>query len=599
MLTPDKVKDIIVSNKRDPNMCRKDRVYYAMSLHIDGAEPSYIDSRYNKVVYPINYYGEEYQQIFEQRLFSKYPNETDETRQYRLSQYRPYQQEFFIRAIQVITGSIFQDGNYSISIDNKDDFEYVWDANFSGKDLVSWFAKTFTDICNDPNGYVIVIPKKSRLEQFQKVEPDLWFIPHVDILYVDNSDLIFTRDKIIWWVNEIGYFRFKKNKDAAGADSVELLDEGGYYAHMLGELPAKVAGGIWNSKGFYNSWLYAAKAIADEFIGEKSLSQLVNKNLAHPIIVISDEECTTCGGVGQIQICKKCHLSTDDCGCDRGDGYPDFWTKASCNTCGGTRVMPHDISKVRVVPKEDMGNPQAQIIAPNPEIPKVQFENVKEVENRLNRALHLNYIEQAQSGIAKDRDMETRYQFFSSIANSLFDDHIYNSLRFIVGLRNVVTKNGVILPDSSGITIDKPTQFAIMTASQLKEGLDSIPDYLKSKQIENYVDKAFGGDEILKRKTEVINALDKISQMSNDRVQMMLLNRGIERSDLLFNVNLPIILNQMIVDLGTKWFLTSHIDEIRDAVNEKFKEINIADRLRINSTSFSSMGVGMEGDETI
>lgn len=591
MLSLAEIAQKIIENKRSKDLVRNDKVYYEMSLHIDGACPAYEDKRYGTMIYPTNYFGIEYQRIFETSLFSKFPFESEETRNYRMSQYRPQQQEPFLKAIQVIVGAIFQDGNYTVEIDNKRDSDYIWGENFEGKHLISWVSKYFSNICNDPNGYVVVIPKYSRAETKGDVEPVLWFIPSVDIIYVSDEDLLFKRGDDYWLINKIGYFRYRKDE----SNNPVLMDDGGYYAHMLNRLPFRIAGGIWNTQGFYNSWLYAAKAIADEFVGEKSLAQFVNKQNAHPFFIAADTECPDCHGAKDVQWCKKCNTDSTACNCD--SGYEN-WTLSKCATCGGTGVNKHDPAKWMIVPSEQMDNDQIKIVSADTNIPKVQFENVKDVEKRIMRALHLNYIEESQSAVAKDKDMESRYQFLAQITNSLFDDHLYNAIKDITALRNVSVRNGVVTPKESPFTIIKPTQFAIMTATELKEEIGEVPDYVKSRQVEEYVDKKFGGDECIKRKSSLIVQMDKIAVSSDNKVQAMLLNGGIDRRDLQFHINLPLILDKIERDRGAKWLLNESYDNIKEEIDRIFAEIIPALPLNVD-TSIRNMGLGIQDDEVV
>src|SRR5690606_20074680 len=116
---------------------------------------------------------------------------------------------------------------------------------------------------------------------------------------------------------------------------------------------------------------------------------------------------------------------------------------------------------------------------------------------------------------------------------------LYNAIKDITALRNVSVRNGEVTPKESPFTIIKPTQFAIMTATELKEEIGEVPDYVKSRQVEEYVDKKFGGDECIKRKSSLIVQMDKIAVSSDNKVQAMLLNGGIDRRDLQFHMRLP------------------------------------------------------------
>lgn len=575
MLSLEAVRDFLEKGKtRSDDLRRNDQVYYEMSLHIDGACPSYEDTRYGSWIYPTNWFGYEYDLIFQTKHFTKFQNESDATRNWRLSTYRPFQQEAFIKAIQLIIGAIFQDGNYSINIDNKEDYDYIWGENFEGKHLVGYLSKYFKNTCNDPNSYYLIIPKYSRFEQLGKVEPIVWHIPSTNILFVSKEEIIFERDDYVWLVNKIGYFRFKE-QDKKWA----LLDQGGYYAHMLNRVPFYIAGGIWNTQGFYESWLNAAKPVADEYIGEKSLATLVNKQNAHALIQMVEEDCPGCQGAKLVQWCSKCKTEATSCNCeyDRAAySMNPMWTQATCSSCGGTGHRNQDPAKFYYVPIENMAQPAARFISPDPEIPRVQFENVKEVEARIMRALHLNYIEEAQSGAAKEKDMETRYQFLSMVSNSIYDELLYNWIKDILAIRNVVSVQGETVPADTTFRIEKPMQFSILSAQELLDQLGGVvPDYVRNKQVEDLVDKTFGGDVVMKRKTFIINELDVVANVQDSVIIQRLNQGGITRREYQYHIFLPFILQTIERDNGSNFLLTKPIDTIKELADRKFSEFNL------------------------
>lgn len=565
--------------KRDRMLTVCDDVYYNTSLHIDGITPAYKDLRYEMMVYP-TIYNVNYQTIFETKLFSKYPNESEETRSYRLSQYKPVQKEAFLKAIQVIVGAIFQDSQYTIEVERKEDNDYIWGENFEGKHLIAYLVDKFTDICNDPNGRFVLIPKYSSAETIGKVEPILWFIPSVDIKLITQDEFIFYKGGYVWMVNKFGYFRYEKKDDG----KYHIIEPDGYYAHLLNRLPVYLAGGLRNGQGYYNSWLDAAVIIANEFVGEKSLAMLVNKQTAHPYFVAASEDCPNCEG-GKVQICKKCRCDSSDC--QHSEEHQYDWTPSNCTNCGGKGVLPQDPSKCMIVPPDQMANDQIKVVTIDPNISKVQGENVKDVEDRILRALHLNYIDEQQSGVAKGKDMETRYQFISMISNYCFDDLVYNWIKDICALRNIRVADGVAMPDDNvSFLIVKPTQFAIETALELREDYKGsyearMPDYILSRQLLSYVDKKFGGDVIYIRKVSLINDMDKIAVTPPERVSMLLLNGGIKRRDLQFHTELPLILDQLERDKTAKWLLESDFQLIKNEVDKIFTTIAQTDVLDI------------------
>jgi len=257
-------------------------VYYGMSLHTTGACPAFrilnpgANAAYRTrsrgtnagYTYPVGFYGWEYQQIFELYLLNRHPREADDTFQWRLSQYRPYTRTPFQKCMDVVSGAIFQDSNYSISLENKDDADYIFGPNFNGYDLISYVRNNLQWICEDPNGVFVTIPKEpGYATTTSQIEPRVYFIPSKDIIAYNDDEIIFNIRDMAWVVNNIGYFRFQK--DTKTNKYIHVDEPNGYYAHLLGRMPCVIAGGIWNTQGWYDSWLNAAKAVADDFVSNK------------------------------------------------------------------------------------------------------------------------------------------------------------------------------------------------------------------------------------------------------------------------------------------------------------------------------------------
>ena len=190
----------------------------------------------------------------------------------------------------------------------------------------------------------------------------------------------------------------------------------------------------------------------------------------------------------------------------------------------------------------------------------------------------MSYIDQAQSGEAKDRDMETRYQFYSTLADDIFGRLIEGVLRSILGIRNVITEQGVSYPDFSGYSITIPTQFSIKTASTLLEEYraakeSGVPSFVVAKHIEDYVDKQYGNDEILKKKTLFINEYDIIALMPDESKQIALLAGVITQRDWQYSIRLPLVLDKLIRLRGEEWFIEAGMEDIDISAREIFNEM--------------------------
>lgn len=562
-------------------------IYYRMSLHTTGACPSFKNLRYDtgdnrrwdtgrwvgETVNPIGWAGIRYDWIFDTFLMNRHPRENEVTRQWRKSQYKPYTQAPFQQVIDKAVGTIFADSNYSLKVEDKEDDEYIQGNNFGEKSLVAYFAQQLQTICEDPNSLYVVIPAEPYYKTTTKrIEPKVYNIPSRNIIYFTGDEVIFNMYDYAWVINNIGYFRFQK--DDTGKYFHVDEQYGGYYAHLMGNVPKHFAGGVWNTQGFYESYLRAAQAFADDFVCNLSASQLVNKDSTHPFITMASTDCPECNHVGQIQWCKTCHHTQSDCECDEERRN---WDLKSCNKCGGTGQMSWNPADMMVAPPKDMDNDLIKVVNPDISIAEYHKKNVEDCYNGIMRALHQQYIEQAQSGKAKEKDMEGQYLFLQKISDGVFN-LIEKVLIDILGLRNTSMAGGVPMISPAQYSIVKPTQFAIKTEYDLLDEYDLatksfIPDFIKSKQLECIVDKLYGGDDVMKRKTSIIIQMDYLASTSeNDKLAKA--NGGaISKRDWQFNTCLPAILDGIIRDMGGEWFLLASYEDIKTRVDAAFSAI--------------------------
>lgn len=560
-------------SRPDHDMYRKwQGVYIGMSAHIDGAEPRYTSSRTGKQVIPPNFFGEEYQKFMEERWFSAHPREDEVIRQWRMGQYRPFQKDPFLRVIQNITGSIFQDTAYSIEFEDVDDYDYIWGNNFDGTNLIKYFSDHFKNIAEDPNSIFVRIPKEpGYATTTTSIEPEILWIPSRDIKHITDDEVIFHvgegEDRVVWVINRVAYLRFRVDSDGTVID-IDRADgrNGGYYVHSLDRLPVDIAGGIWNTQGYYDSWLDSARAWADNFVSQMSALQLVNKEASHPFIIEASVDCPECHGHGEKQVeCTDC---------------PTGVSLQKCNKCEGKGLISRNPGDRLIAPVGEDGSIGDLIKIVNPEVAVNEYnlKNAESVFKSLEKSLSLNYIDEAQSGEAKDRDLETRYQFYSAISTDIYGRLIYNSIKDIIGLRHIVTENGISRPKQDGFTITPPSEFKIKTASILLSEYDEakksgVPDYVLGKQLEDYVDRIYGNNEILKKKVSVINDIDILALKSDSDKQIMVMNNAATTRDYQFSVRLPKIIDRMIREKGDIRFLDMKVYEIEAEALRMFNEM--------------------------
>lgn len=545
-------KTVRISREMNEALQRKRDVYYGISLHTTGACPAFRDLSGGGTIYPQGYYGPEYQRLFDKHLLSRHPRENDATRNWRFSQYRPLTKAPFAQITEIITGAIFQDSNYDISLQDVKDEQYIWSNHFSGHDIIGYFSSiAIKNMMEDPNGVLLRIPAIPGYEQVDdKLHVDIWFVNTKDIVLHTDSDFIFLRDGYAWWVDKQIIWRFSYRADKKEY-YLAATDVNGYYAHLLGRLPISIAGGVWNTQGYFDSYYSKAKAAADDFVSAYSAAQLVDKEASHPYIVEASTDCPDCRGMGQVQ---------QDC-----NSCPNGVELVSCGGCGGSGQISRNPGQHIIVPQDKLkdGSP-IQIINPDVSINAHHRNVCTQVMGLIIEALHLQKTEEAQSGVAKAIDQERLYKFISNISNHVFDKLITDTLRDIIAYRNAGAVGGAVFPATYPFSVVKPAQFSIKTSADLLNEYTigkqaGMPAFIRQRMALDFVDKQYSGDAIMKRKTQLITLLDSLSVLSIEEITALHHAGAITDAELQYSRKLPAMIDALVRDKGEYWFLNTDV----------------------------------------
>lgn len=584
------IKDVLALLNKETRPAKKIRermekwrnVYYDISLHTSGACPSFTDPKTGACIFPTAYYGREYQYRFDRFLMSRHPREGDDLRNWRYSQYRPMTKAPFSQCIEITAGAIFQDSNYHIEIPDRQDNDYIWGNHFCGYDLVGYISKIgLKCMVEDPNGLFVRMPKHAFYEQpDSRVEVELRFVNTKDMVYYDGRELVFKYDAACSGKGDGDYafyldgetiWRFTWN-DEERKYELKGEDREGYYAHMFGRLPVTVAGGEWNTQGYFDSYFDKAKAVADDFIAAYSAAQMVDKEASHPYIVAVSEDCPGCNGVGRTQYCNACGHTGAGCTCEAGVAE---YVLRNCGKCQGTGKQSRNPGQWLILTKEEMKDTDGiRFVSPDIGINTHHREVTRMLTEQLMKALHLYNTDKSESGSAKAIDQERMYKFISNISNDLFDKVITDTICDIIAYRNISSNSGMLAPAQYPFEITKPTQFQIKTTEQLlgelKAGREAnVPTLIRMKLSEDYVEKAYSGDEEIKKKMRVVNALDPNAVLSTDEKLNLQRAGGITTEDVLFSQMLPVWLDELVQEKGREWFLGATVGMIKVEVGKK------------------------------
>jgi len=564
-----------------PAIAKWQEIYYRTSIHTTGVCPRFYPLRDGGVlgdsyIEPTGWlgardggWGERYDYIFDTFLLNKHAREPEVTRQWRKSVYRPYQMDPLLECIGATSACIFGDSKYTLIIEDKDDSDYINGNNFDGKTFIGYFQWMFKAICEDPNSIFVVVPKEAGYATTtKKVEPQIIHIPSRYIYYISDTEIIYYQPytNYAWLVNELGYFRFEKQNDKWFPMDANI----GYYAHLLTYKPAHFAGGIWNTHKYYDSYLKPAQAYCDDFVSAHSDVQMINKEASHPFIQAASSDCPACNGLRQDRRCTTCGGSDTSCSCDTIDNIH----LVDCTTCRGSGKQTYNPADWMIVPPDQMGNDLIKVVEFNVSTNEYLDKHAETILLGIKKSLHQHYVEEAQSGVAKEIDRSGQYLFRSMVCDGVWS-LIEKCLIDVLSIRNTSVSNGIRKPEPPKYILVKPTDFDLKTENDLLDEYKNsteakTPEWVRQKQVEQYVDKIFGGDDAMKRKAALINEMDAFSVTSITDKTALLAASGISPKDFQFSNVLPKILDKILRERGKQWFVTADYDLIETEVNAIF-----------------------------
>lgn len=548
MITIENINSILVdSNFRPKNFDHWEKVRETMFVHTRGKKPETI-------------------------LTARRPNEDPDVQKYRMMIYEPITKGSMNRAIDKLF-RIFQNANFSISVSDELN-TYLNDKKFEGQFFYSFIQKfVVRRMIEDPNGFLIWIPKGEGLTNPSiKVE--------VSPVLVMSNFIKFTSEDLLTWQSPEEFVDIKANgkTERTGLVYYSLTLDSFYrhyqvgsgqnkrfeteliYRHDIGSIPAIVLGGDLTDEDFFDSYFSAFVPFANEAIRQYSDWTAVMTTSAFPY---------------REEIAESCSAK----GCRDGIVYNSETDEHDrCSVCHGSgRVISRSPFGVYFREKsnpslgENIGPSEAMLKFISPPVDIIQYSGdawqilLKKAEE----ALHLNVIDEAQSGTAKQIDREDSFSQLTKISNNLFDEIIYKSLIFIEQYRNVT--------DPTEPIIVKPISFSMKTESDLIDEITKLSDKnapvaFLVESTKDLAKKRFSGNKSVTRIVEVLVSYDPLFNVSVKDKQILLSSGTIKKEDLIKSLHAYKVLTNLVADNGTE-FLEQSLSELFAAIDTAMKPI--------------------------
>jgi hypothetical protein len=440
----------------------------------------------------------------------KYPKESVEQQAWRNAIYQPITKAMFSEAISGLQ-RIFNAGKGVIEATDAVK-PYLELPLFSGFTFEAWYRHIVPSyMIADPNALFVVLPTGAGL-----VDPNSPVVPIVKIygseqIHDKGDDYVTIRlhgEKgkpellLVLTANEVFRLRRKDSKTF-------VIDETYYYPHLFGEVPAWYLGGIYlPKKEIYESYLASAVPSANSYAIEFNKYQAITGLYAHPTPVVREITCRA-----------------DDCnnGWVYGSSPDDKHRCGSCKGTGKINIFNQELSHLEIPEGVDLDvNNILQYISPPIAILEHIKTTIDSLKTDLKRALLINYVEEAQSGVAKAIDRSKEYDFLSEVASNIYNRIIYTTLwafeRYLVPS---VSEDKRQKP-----TVQAPTSFALETDGEILLEIQSLrqsnaPDSAIRKAYLGYIAKQYAGDTLFIDKAHFLAQYDALYSKTTADINLL------------------------------------------------------------------------------
>lgn len=517
---------------------------------------------------------------------SRRPFEDEGIRTYRKDNYEPITTSLFTRAIDNLQ-RILSGAQVGITVSNSLE-EYINRSDFEGLPFRAFInRRVVRRMIEDPNGVLLWWPKGKGVKVGnEKVDVSPILVLSTQIKHFTPDVFTFlSREKSEVLVQVEG--RWKKQYDGkvyyiATTEAFYKYEQFGrisdnkfelkpHYTHELGRLPLVVLGGEeaedikkdGASVIYYKSYFQSAVAFANEAVRQFSDHQGILVTSAFPIKEIEQEPCPN----------KSCSSGFVKHVVHKGEN--DEVEERRCGVCGGAGyivpmspygVLSRKKSGALLGDKETRDVPMMRYISPDVDIVKYSGDHWDSLLQKAEKALNLLFIDEAQSGKAKEIDREDKVSTLDKIGANVYQNIVLNSLQIIDSLRE-------ILPERrQTISISLPATFKTKSEKELIEEIEGLrlakaPSFLVAQASKDYFRKRYSGDRTMLRAMNFLSIYDPLFYLSQDEKDKLLASATINEEQHGRSLYAFAAITSIAQELGQA-FLDAKDEELRKKADE-------------------------------
>lgn len=511
---------------------------------------------------------------FSETLRERRPGEPDEVFAYRDKIMQPITKGKIEKGMDNLS-LIFQNTAYSLTL-SKILSQYLMQTKFSDNQDFKAYCETKVlriDI-EDPNGVLIWLPVvdpvngdllgieprlyNSRKIRYANAEAIMLVDEDVEQAAAELKNKTFnikgkynTTNKRYLLVTTAGYYYLMPPKGSGKTWTVDVIFENEY-----DQRPSIILGGNITGRGFYESFFGGFVPFGDEALMSFSDHQAVNVQFSYPV---REEKGLPC----------------DAKGCT--NGYTDKEKTKICLRCRGTgKISTRSPWGVYITKENELLDADNKQI----NIPAVQFHSPdtgildyssgewKKMLDEAADAIHLVYIDEAQSGVAKNIDLQGKFCMIKKAGDNYYDNLIYNSLWIMEQTLSTTPQRPQVY---------KPAKYQI---DYTKDPIDDIykmiqggtPKYLISMSIEEFLQRSYDEGNPVHKMTAVLIEYDRWFCYTPPEKDRLLAQGVITKEDYVKSAYAFVELRKMIREYGGDEFLKKSNDEIIAELQKGFDE---------------------------
>lgn len=533
------LKKFSIADKPEPQK-EWERVYRSMIVHTRGVKPTEL-------------------------LEIKRPNEPSYVRTYRLANYRTITKHGINQAIDGVY-RVLSSSNYSIEYADSIK-DYLTETKFKflneNQDFHNLFFKTILRlIFDDPNGLLVWMPENPQDPELPPIANEETQVINVIPFYVCCKNIRFLSDDVVvfkggeivieiptsggeprkekhdWFFicshdfiwKYIPYWDEQKKEVKYKTEDWYSLSTTDGETDKLKAFPSVIwhhlGGNVVmneNEQRFYDSFYGCYVPFADEAICAFSDNQAVRVRYNFPFVEAKGQLCVSCKGHGKT-------LDKDG-------------KQSTCTTCnGGGKVIPFSPHGEYInEPPTNNDNPDyinlpaIRFHSPDVAILDSSFKSWKELLDDARATVNLLFIDEAQSGVAKEIDREQKYETLIKITQNFFG-LIRWSLEIIEAYR-------VPFADQrKGSKVIEPETFSIKTEGQLMAELNQMtlketPQAFVATTSNQIAEKLYSDNQEAKIIIDILSKWDVLYGKSSSSISIYKATGAATLKDVLRNVH--------------------------------------------------------------